>query len=65
VLYGSEYWNSVVNFRALADWGTICDGDLDLFYFADDPQQAFEHIRRRLEELYLQGPGGLDVMRIA
>jgi uncharacterized protein (TIGR00730 family) len=37
VLYGSEYWNEVVNFEALVKHGTIDREDLALFHRADDP----------------------------
>jgi hypothetical protein len=40
VLYGSSYWNEVVNFEALARHGTIDREDLSLFRFADDPATA-------------------------
>ena len=40
VLYGSEYWNEVVNFEALARHGTIDREDLALFQYADDPAAA-------------------------
>jgi len=40
VLYGSEYWNEVVNFEALVKHGTVAREDLDLFHFADDPATA-------------------------
>jgi uncharacterized protein (TIGR00730 family) len=41
VLYGSEYWNEVINFEALVRHGTISASDLELFQFADDPLIAF------------------------
>jgi uncharacterized protein (TIGR00730 family) len=41
ILYGSEYWNEVVDFGALVRHGTISAVDLNLFQFADDPQMAF------------------------
>ena len=48
VMYGSEYWNEIVNFKALAKWGTIGEKDLDLIRFADTPQDAFEYLRKSL-----------------
>jgi uncharacterized protein (TIGR00730 family) len=56
VLYGSDYWNDVLNLDALARWGTIGRRDLELFRIIDTPREAFEYVRGRLEELYLQGP---------
>ena len=46
ILFGREYWEHVVDFQYLADEGTIEDHDLDLFRFADTPQQAWEMIER-------------------
>jgi uncharacterized protein (TIGR00730 family) len=40
VLYGSAYWNEIVDFEALARHGMIDRADLALFKFADDPQAA-------------------------
>ena len=40
VLYGSSYWNEIVNFDALVRHGMINAEDLALFHFADDPATA-------------------------
>jgi len=40
VLYGSAYWNDVINFEALVRHGMIDRTDLSLFRFADDPAAA-------------------------
>ena len=40
VLYGSAYWNEVINFEALVRHGVIDRQDLSLFRFADDPATA-------------------------
>jgi uncharacterized protein (TIGR00730 family) len=49
VIYGREYWNRVINFRALSDWGAISPKDMDLFHFADTPEEAFEILRENLQ----------------
>src|SRR5881409_2756665 len=41
VLYGSEYWNEVLNLKPMAAWGAIAEQDLDLFQHADKPADAF------------------------
>jgi hypothetical protein len=48
LLYGSDYWNEVVNFDALVRHGTIAAEDLGLFEFVDEPQAAFETLKRRI-----------------
>jgi uncharacterized protein (TIGR00730 family) len=40
VLYGSSYWNEIINFDALVRHGMINREDLALFQFADDPATA-------------------------
>ncbi|MCJ7453331.1 MAG: TIGR00730 family Rossman fold protein [Steroidobacteraceae bacterium] len=40
VLYGSSYWNEIINFEALVRHGMIEREDLKLFQFADDPASA-------------------------
>ena len=37
VLYGSAYWNEIINFEALVRHGMIAREDLELFEFADTP----------------------------
>ncbi|MBM3462955.1 MAG: TIGR00730 family Rossman fold protein [Armatimonadetes bacterium] len=49
LLYGSEYWNPIINFQPLVDWGAISEDDLKLFTFVNSPQEAFEELKRRLE----------------
>lgn len=45
ILYGSEYWNRVIDFQFLADEGVIADQHLKLMQFADDPNVAWEEIQ--------------------
>jgi uncharacterized protein (TIGR00730 family) len=59
VLYGSDFWNEIVNWNALVKYGMISPEDLSLFRYADDPDTAFELLRAGLEEYYLKaGPEG-------
>ncbi|PXA03144.1 lysine decarboxylase [Coraliomargarita sinensis] len=44
VLFGSKFWNSVINFEALVEWGTISPGDLHLFKIIDDVDEAAKYI---------------------
>ena len=54
VVYGSSYWNEVINFEALVKHGMISPEDLSLFQFADDPQTAFELLKPGLAEYAAQ-----------
>jgi uncharacterized protein (TIGR00730 family) len=53
IVYGSEYWNNVVNWKAFADWGMIAAEDLKYVHFSDDPDDAFKYLTEHLTELYL------------
>ncbi|RMH79558.1 MAG: LOG family protein [Calditrichaeota bacterium] len=53
VLYGEEYWKSVINFDVLVENLMINREDLNLIYFANSPEEAFEYLTRRLSELFL------------
>ncbi len=53
VIYGSEYWKKVFNLDVLVETGAISPKDIDLFQFADSPEQAFELLRDGLTQNYL------------
>jgi uncharacterized protein (TIGR00730 family) len=53
LIYGSEYWKKVINLEALVDTGAISPKDLDLFHYADSPEQAFDLLRQGLTDNYL------------
>jgi hypothetical protein len=55
VIYGSEYWNKVVNFQAMVDAGVISAPDLDLFKIVDSPEEGFEFLKENLTKYHL-GP---------
>ena len=40
VLYGSSYWQEIINFEALVRHGMISPEDLKLFQYADEPAEA-------------------------
>ena len=44
LLFGREFWESVINWKALAAAGTISPGDLDLFRYVDTAEEAVEII---------------------
>ncbi|MCH5373950.1 MAG: TIGR00730 family Rossman fold protein [Planctomycetes bacterium] len=50
VLYGQEYWERVIDFQFLADEGVIADEHLELFQYAETPQQAWDIIERYQEQ---------------
>jgi uncharacterized protein (TIGR00730 family) len=58
LLFGADYWNSVLNLDAMVEHGVISVEDRDLFIIVDDVDDAFTHICTFLEENY--GPSLLD-----
>ena len=56
VLYGTEFWNSVVNWDYLVDCGTISKEDLDLFIITDSIDESYNYIVKYINEYKLKGP---------
>ncbi len=50
VIYGTDYWNEIINFQALVRWGTIDAEDLDLLYFSDSVDDAFAYLTKKLNK---------------
>jgi uncharacterized protein (TIGR00730 family) len=44
VLLSSNYWRTVVNWQAMADFGTVSQEEVDALCFADDVDTAYEFI---------------------
>src|SRR4051812_23207851 len=55
LMYGSEYWKSIINFQGLVDAGVISPGDLNLFHLVDTPEEGFECLKENLTRDHL-GP---------
>lgn len=49
ILYGTSYWNEIINFEALARHSMIDRKDLELFHYADDPTAAFGLLQHALQ----------------
>ncbi len=54
VLYGRKFWESIFNFEGLLEARVISPEDLSLFVVCDTPKEAFNLLRRKLTERYLQ-----------
>jgi uncharacterized protein (TIGR00730 family) len=46
ILFGKDYWTRLINFDVLVEEGAIHEEDLDLFYYTDDPQEAWDAVRK-------------------
>ena len=44
VLFGKEYWNKLINFETLVEFGTIDRKDLDLFFLTSSVDEAYEYV---------------------
>jgi uncharacterized protein (TIGR00730 family) len=52
IMFGHEaYWKRVINFEAMAEFGTISHEDLDLIHFTDDVDEAFAYLCGELEAI--------------
>jgi hypothetical protein len=54
VIYGSQYWKNVINMELLAEKGAIATADLELFQFADTPEEAFALLKAGLTANHLE-----------
>lgn len=57
VLFGSDYWDKVLNLEALAEFGAINEADLDLIYRTSSVDDAFNYIVDELCKHALPNPG--------
>src|SRR5262245_22606073 len=48
ILYGSEYWDAVLDVKPLVEWGAIEERDLGLLCRVDTPEAAFEALKKHL-----------------
>ena len=48
IVYGREYWDDVVDFGKLVEWGAITPADLELIHVVDDVEEAFALLTRSI-----------------
>ena len=53
LVYGSDYWEKLINFDVMEEAGTISQSDRKLFRFVDSPEQALGLTTKWLSENYL------------
>ena len=62
ILYGTEYWDKVLDLEPLADWGAVAESDIDLLQRANTPQEAFDLLKTHLTAHHLK-PGTPQEMK--
>jgi hypothetical protein len=54
ILYGSDYWDRILDLDPMVDWGAIGAHDLKLLQRADTPDAAFELLKAHLTMHHLE-----------
>jgi uncharacterized protein (TIGR00730 family) len=54
VIYGRKYWDKVLNWQAMVNWGTINEDEYKMLQFADSVDEAFNLIRGGLEKYHME-----------
>ncbi|HET8678373.1 MAG TPA: LOG family protein [Blastocatellia bacterium] len=63
VLFGTEFWDEIIDFDALARWGVISRADMKIFFKTDSVDEAYEYLTSHLKEIYLS-PKGLEQVKL-
>ena len=50
VLFGKEFWNKLINFKTLVEFGTIDKKDLNLFFLTSNVDEAYEFVTSSLTQ---------------
>ncbi|MEE9598471.1 MAG: hypothetical protein V3V96_16990, partial [Acidiferrobacterales bacterium] len=59
VLFGTKYWDEVINFDALIRYGSISPDDLSLFYRTDSVDEACKFVIDQLSQYALEQRGAI------
>ena len=59
VLFGTAYWDAVLDLDALVRFGTIDAGDVEFIHRTDSVDDAYDHITRELSEFALGASGAV------
>ena len=53
ILYGTEYWDQILNLEPMIEWGAVNERDVHLLKRANSPREAFELLKAHLTEHHL------------
>ena len=59
ILFGTQYWDDVMDLDALVRYGTIDAGDLKLFHRTDSVDEAYDIVTRELTQYALAERGAI------
>jgi len=59
ILFGTQYWDDVIDFDALVRHGTISPEDLQLFHRTDSVDEAYDIVTRELTQFAIAEPGAI------
>lgn len=48
ILYGTEYWDQILNLQPMLEWGAISEEDMNILCRVDTPEAAFEELKAHL-----------------
>ena len=51
ILFGKEFWNELINFNTLVEWGMISEEDLNYIHITDSVEDAFNFVVNELQKL--------------
>jgi uncharacterized protein (TIGR00730 family) len=51
VLFGKEFWNELINFETLVEWGMISEEDLNYIHLTDSVEDAFNFVVSEVQKL--------------
>ena len=50
ILFGKDFWNQLINFETLINWGMISKNDIKLIHITDSVEEAFDIITSKLKK---------------
>ena len=56
VIYGTEFWNQIINIDAIVKYGVICKADRELIRYCDTLDEAFTYVKEKLTMLCQDNP---------
>jgi uncharacterized protein (TIGR00730 family) len=48
ILYGTDYWDQILNLQPMLEWGAISEDDVNILCRVDSPEAAFEELKTHL-----------------